>query len=130
MDNLLNFCCCCFLCQYILDVLLYGIHSTPKTSNNQRYNFNLIILSLLSSFVCKLLIFRYFSLYLASIFLSGGQGMLHNHITLSSFFSNTRSGLLASLVYLTLYSKSHMSFANSFSSTVPCSDFSLYQTVC
>ena len=78
----------------------------PKTSNNQWHDFNLIIRSFFSSFVCKLLIFRYFFLDLASIFLSWGQATSHNHITLSSFFSNTKSGLLASLVFLTLYSKS------------------------
>ena len=55
--------------------------------------------------------------------------MSHIQIFFSSFSSNIRSGLLDVVVFLDLNSKSQMSVALLFSSTVPRSHRSLYHTV-
>ena len=67
-----------------------------------------------------------FSCLFASMFCCCGHVMSHIQIFLSSFRSRIRSGLLYVVVFHKLSSMSQISFAFSFSSTVPCSYRSLY----
>ena len=100
--------------------------TSTERSYNDRYNIYLVLFSPFSQFKRKLSILCSFFISFRHNVFSCGHAISQIHKILFSLSSNVKSGLLDVVAFLKLNSKSHTSFAWSFSRVYPQHHFCLY----